>query len=108
MRHQSRLQDRLRHATASGLQVLDELRHEVFCRPEQSLYLWARFPGIDDANVLTRQCLEQGLMLAPCAIFSTQPKSLSPWTRLNVAYLNDPLFSQSIRQITQGKKDSGA
>ncbi|HBO1215098.1 TPA: PLP-dependent aminotransferase family protein [Pseudomonas aeruginosa] len=99
LRHLSRLQDRLRQATANGLQLLDELGAQVFCRPEQSLYLWARFPGIDDANTLTRHCLGQGVMLAPGAIFSTQPKSPSPWTRLNVAYLNDPLFSKSIRLL---------
>ena len=103
LRHLSRLQERLRTATASGLQLLDELGAQVFCRPEQSLYLWARFPGIDDANVLTRQCLERGVMLAPGAIFSTRPKQPAPWTRLNVAYLNDPLFSDCIRTILDAR-----
>lgn len=106
LRHLARLQDRLRQATADGLRLLDELGAEVFCRPEQSLYLWARFPGIDDANLLTRQCLARGVMLAPGAIFSTRPKEAAPWTRLNVAYLNDPLFSESIRQITRDRSAS--
>lgn len=101
LRHLSRLQDRLRQATARGLALLDELGAEVFCRPEQSLYLWARFPHIDDANVLTRLCLAEGVMLAPGAIFCTQPKNLVPWTRLNVAYLDDPVFCRIIRQMQQ-------
>lgn len=102
LRHLSRLQERLRDATAQGLQILDNLDARVFCRPEQSLYLWARFPGIDDANTLTHECLRQGVMLAPGALFSTQPKSKSPWTRLNVAYLGDPLFSESIKSVLRG------
>ncbi|WP_458722766.1 aminotransferase-like domain-containing protein [Pseudomonas brenneri] len=101
LRHLSRLQDRLRQATARGLALLDELGAEVFCRPEQSLYLWARFPQVDDANLLTRLCLAEGVMLAPGAIFSTQPKSVVPWTRLNVAYLDDPVFCRIIRQMQQ-------
>ncbi len=99
LRHLSRLQDRLRHATARGLDLLDDLGAEVFCRPEQSLYLWARFPHIEDAHVLTRHCLAQGVMLAPGSIFSTQPKDTSPWTRLNVAYLDDPVFCRIIREL---------
>jgi DNA-binding transcriptional MocR family regulator len=96
LRHLSRLQDRLRVATAQGLTVLDELGAEVFCRPEQSLYLWARFPGCGDANELTRHCLAQGVMLAPGSIFAVNRQTPVPWTRLNVAYLNDPAFRRSL------------
>ena len=90
----------LRHLmrlTAGGLRVLDELGAEVFCRPEQSLYLWARFPGIEDTAVLTREVQGRGVMLAPGAIFQTNQKAVTPWTRLNVAYLQEPVFGQCIR-----------
>ena len=97
LRHLSRLQQRLRDATARGLQVLDELGADVFCRPEQSLYLWARFPGIEDANELTRRCLQRGVMLAPGSIFSATRDPVVPWTRLNVAYLDDPAFRASLQ-----------
>ncbi|MBD8557109.1 PLP-dependent aminotransferase family protein [Pseudomonas fluorescens] len=99
LRHLSRLQDRLRKATTRGLDLLDEMGAQVFCRPEQSLYLWARFPHIEDANVLTRLCLAQGMMLAPGAIFSITPKKVVPWTRLNVAYLDDPRFRRIIEEL---------
>ncbi|MBL7252015.1 PLP-dependent aminotransferase family protein [Alcanivorax marinus] len=97
LRHLSRLQERLRAATATGLRVLDELGADVFCRPEQSLYLWARFPGIEDANELTRRCLKRGVMLAPGSIFSATRDLVVPWTRLNVAYLDDPAFRASLQ-----------
>ena len=92
LRHLIRLQERLKAATAAGLQMLDEIGAEVFCRPEQSLYLWARFKHIDDARELTRQLLPKGFMIAPGHIFSPEQSRINPWTRLNVAYLNDPLL----------------
>lgn len=90
LRHLIRLQERLRGATDSGLQLLEEIGAEVFVRPEQSLYLWARFAHIDDARELTRQLLPKGFMIAPGHIFSPEQSRINPWTRLNVAYLNDP------------------
>lgn len=101
LRHLSRLQDRLGAATQRGLAVLDELGAEVFCRPQQSLYLWARFPGIDDATALTRHCLAQGVMLAPGSIFAVNRQTPVPWTRLNVAYLDDPAFRRSLMRQGQ-------
>ena len=92
LRHLIRLQERLKASTAAGLQMLDEIGAEVFCRPEQSLYLWARFKHIDDARELTRQLLPKGFMIAPGHIFSPEQSRINPWTRLNVAYLNDPLL----------------
>lgn len=97
LRHLSKLQARLRTATSAGLKILEGLGAEVFCKPEQSLYLWARFPGIDDANELTRRCMKQGVMLAPGAIFSVDRNDVVPWTRLNVAYLDDPAFRNSMK-----------
>ena len=92
LRHLIRLQERLQAATAAGLAMLDEIGAEVFCRPHQSLYLWARFTHIDDAKELTRQLQPKGFMIAPGHIFSPEQSRTNPWTRLNVAYLNDPLL----------------
>lgn len=97
LRHLMRLQDRVGEATARGLEVLDGLGAEVFCRPEQSLYLWARFPGIADTAVLTREVQAKGVMLAPGAIFQTDQKAVVPWTRLNIAYLGEAVFAGCIR-----------
>lgn len=90
LRHLVRLQARLKAATTAGLQLLDEIGAEVFSRPEQSLYLWARFAHVEDARELTRRLLPKGFMIAPGHIFSPMQSGMSPWTRLNVAYLNDP------------------
>ncbi|ALI09771.1 MULTISPECIES: PLP-dependent aminotransferase family protein [Pseudomonas] len=98
LRHLIRLQERVKSATAAALQMLDEMGAEVFCRPEQSLYLWARFAHFDDARELTRLLLPKGFMIAPGHIFSPEQSRINPWTRLNVAYLNDPVFKSTLQQ----------
>lgn len=97
LRHLIRLQERLKTATSIGLQMLDEIGAQVLCRPEQSLYLWARFANIDDAKQLTRELQPKGFMIAPGHIFSPEQSSINPWTRLNVAYLNDPLLKAVLK-----------
>ncbi|AZV93178.1 GntR family transcriptional regulator [Bordetella sp. J329] len=103
-RQAQRLQARLRLATRRGLETLDRLGAEVFCRPEQSLYLWARFPMLEDANQLTEHCLRQGVVLAPGPIFFVDRSVPQPWTRLNVGYLDDPAFAASIRHAVQAAR----
>lgn len=98
LRHLIRLQERLKAATEAGLYMLDDIGAEVFCRPEQSLYLWARFGHIADARELTRQLLPKGFMIAPGHIFSPEQSRINPWTRLNVAYLNDPLLKAELKR----------
>jgi hypothetical protein len=36
-------------------------------------------------------------MLAPGSIFAVNRHVLVPWTRLNVAYLDDPAFRESLK-----------
>ncbi|KWR74584.1 MULTISPECIES: PLP-dependent aminotransferase family protein [Pseudomonas] len=104
LRHLTRLQAQVAAATHAGLAVLDALGAEVLCRPQQSLYLWARFPHIDDAEAFTRDVLPQALALAPGAIFSTDRGQANPWLRLNVAYLQDPLFAACVRQARGSRR----
>ena len=97
LRHTIRLQERLRAATEAGLHMLDDIGAQVFTRPEQSLYLWARFGHIEDARDLTRLLLPKGFMIAPGHIFAPEQSRINPWTRLNVAYLNDPLLKEVLK-----------
>lgn len=97
--HVTRLQERLRTATEEGRRILQTLGATVYGAPTQSLYLWARFPGIDDTRQLTARLLPQGVVLAPGAVFHTGHDVVSPWTRLNVAYLQDPGFLRAMREV---------
>lgn len=98
LRHVKRLQDRTRAATAKGLDVLSRLGATVFAEPSQSLYLWARFANITDTHQLTTRLLSRGVVLAPGSLFQLDPERISPWTRLNVAYLDEPVFVDSLNQ----------
>ena len=85
-KHVIALQSRTRAALRAALARFDAEGVEVFTRPEQSLYIWARLTGVDDSLAFTRAMLAQGIILAPGAIFSpsTQP---SPWFRFNVGFV---------------------
>lgn len=96
LRHLVRLQERLKIATLEGLKMLDDIGAEVFTRPEQSLYLWARFPHIHDSKEITERLLPSGFTTAPGHIFSALQAQKNPWMRLNVAYLNDPRLKEAL------------
>lgn len=63
LRHIKRPQDRLRVATQTGLETLRQFEATVYATPEQSLYLWARFPGVTDTRLLTIRMLARGVVL---------------------------------------------
>lgn len=86
-KHALALRARTRNATRAALSLFDEHGVEVFARPEQSLYLWARLPGVDDSLAFARQMFARGIAMAPGAIFSPDATAVSPWFRFNVGFL---------------------
>jgi len=101
LRHVSRLQDRTRTATQDGIRLLKSLGAELFCEPVQSPYLWVRFPGVADMEQLMLKLLPKGVVIAPGSIFMLNPHVSSAWIRLNVGYLQDPLFIRSIMECLE-------
>lgn len=97
LRHVAKLQEQVRDATGKAKGILKDLGAELFCEPDQSLYLWTRFPGIHDINDLTLRLLARGVVIAPGSVFMLNRRAPSPWTRLNVGYMQDPLFVESMR-----------
>jgi DNA-binding transcriptional MocR family regulator len=53
-RHTARLRDRLTQATEAARHQLQQLGAQLFCAPQQSMYLWARFPAFPDAGRLAQ------------------------------------------------------
>jgi DNA-binding transcriptional MocR family regulator len=96
LRHTNRLQDRLKRATATGVEALTRLGATIFKVSDQSLYLWARLPGPDDSIAFAKEMLGKHVILAPGTIFSAHANIVSPWFRFNVAYLGDPRFSNAL------------
>jgi DNA-binding transcriptional MocR family regulator len=52
------------------------------------MFLWARFPHIDDSLALAEDSLRNGIMLAPGTVFRPHLER-SPWMRFNVAVCED-------------------
>ena len=64
-RHLVRLRKKLGAATTQALRLLDDLGCDVFARSEQSLYLWASFPGMDDTVALAERLRARRVTMAP-------------------------------------------
>lgn len=86
-KHVAALRTKARKMTLAALNLFDRKDMVIFSRPEHSLYLWARFPGVEDSVGFTRRILSRGIVLAPGAIFSPNPEKPSPWFRFNVGFI---------------------
>lgn len=86
-KHVNSLQIRTREALRNAIKRFEDADLEIFTHPEQSLYLWARLPGVDDALQFTRTMMTRGVMMAPGAIFRPDATIPSPWFRFNVGFV---------------------
>ncbi|QNB08168.1 PLP-dependent aminotransferase family protein [Herbaspirillum frisingense] len=103
-RHTARLRDRLTQATEAACHQLQQLGAQLFCAPQQSMYLWARFPAFPDARQLAQGLMARHIVLAPGSIFHVDPEQDVPWSRFNVGLLSDPRFTSAMAEmmITSG------
>ena len=98
-RHTARLRDRLTQATEAACHQLQQLGAQLFCAPQQSMYLWARFPAFPDARRLAQGLLARHIVLAPGSIFHVDPEQDVPWSRFNVGLLSDPRFASAMAEV---------
>lgn len=87
LKHVLALHAKTRNATLAALSLFDAHGVEVFTRPTQSLYLWARLPGVEDSVSFARQMFSRGVAMAPGAIFRPDVTERTPWFRFNVGFL---------------------
>jgi DNA-binding transcriptional MocR family regulator len=84
----SRLLQRLGEARVNVVRAFEGMGMELFAEPNDGMFVWARFPHIDDSLTLTEASQRDGLMLAPGAVFRPHLER-SPWMRFNVAVCED-------------------
>jgi DNA-binding transcriptional MocR family regulator len=53
------------------------------------MFVWARFPHIEDSLALAEASRRDGIMLAPGSVFRPHLER-SPWMRFNVAVCEEP------------------
>jgi DNA-binding transcriptional MocR family regulator len=84
----SRLHERLGEARCNVVRAFERAGLELFVEPTGGLFVWARFPHIEDSLALAEAAQRDGIMLAPGTVFRPHLER-SPWMRFNVAVCDD-------------------
>jgi DNA-binding transcriptional MocR family regulator len=84
----SRLHERLGEARLNVMRALERIGLELYVQSKDGMFVWARFPHIDDSLELAEDSQRDGIMLAPGAIFRPHLER-SAWMRFNVAICED-------------------
>ena len=100
----TRLHKRLGEARLDVIQAFERIGLELFVEPEAGMFLWARFPHVDDALALTKSASDNGIMLAPGVVFRPHLQR-SPWMRFNVTTCDDPRVYRWLEHIAARPKD---
>jgi DNA-binding transcriptional MocR family regulator len=95
----ARLRTRLDEARFNVIRTFERIGVELFAEPADGMYVWARFPQIQDSLALAERAASEGFMLAPGAMFNPQ-LDLSPWMRFNVALCDDPRLQRWFERIS--------
>jgi DNA-binding transcriptional MocR family regulator len=98
----SRLHERLGEARRSVARALERIGLELFVEPADGMFLWARFPDVEDSLALAEASLRDGIMLAPGAVFRPHLER-SPWMRFNVAVCDDPQVQRWLQRQAAAK-----
>ena len=85
----ARLRERIGMARERAVAALERSGLELFIEPKAGMFLWARFPHLDDSLALAEKALAEGVMLAPGTVFRPNLER-SPWMRFNVAMCEEP------------------
>jgi DNA-binding transcriptional MocR family regulator len=94
------LRGRVDQARGSMLRMMKTLGMQVFAEPVGGNFLWARFPHVEDAATLSQAALEDGVMLAPGAVFRPNLEP-SPYMRFNVSLYADTRLRRVLGKIAR-------
>jgi DNA-binding transcriptional MocR family regulator len=80
------------------VRVFEEIGLELFAEPADGMFVWARFPHIDDALALAEAAQRDGMMLAPGTVFRPH-LGRSAWMRFNVAVCDDTRVQGRLQRL---------
>ena len=84
----SRLHERLGEARLNVVRAFERIGLDLFVEPADGMFVWARFPQIEDSLALAEASQRDGIMLAPGVVFRPHLEC-SPWMRFNVTVCED-------------------
>ena len=99
----SRLQQRLGEARVVVVRAFERIGLELFAEPLDGVFLWARFPQVEDSLALAEAAQREGLVLAPGAVFRPRLER-SPWLRFNVAVCADPRVLGRLERLAKAER----
>jgi DNA-binding transcriptional MocR family regulator len=94
----SRLHERLGEARLQVVRAFEHIGLELFVEPADGMFVWARYPQIDDSLALAETAHHDRIMLAPGAVFRPHLER-SPWMRFNVAICEDPRVLGALQRL---------
>ena len=94
--------ERLGEARLDVVRAFERIGLELFAEPADGMFVWARFPQIEDSLALAEASQRDGIMLAPGAVFRPHLER-SPWMRFNVAVCQDMRVLHWLQQQAVGK-----
>lgn len=101
-KHLSRLHQRLGEARLNVTRAFERIGLELFVEPTDGMFVWARFPQIEDSLALAESSQRDGIMLAPGAVFRPHLER-SPWMRFNVTICEDLRVQRWLERQAAGK-----
>ena len=99
----SRLQQRLGEARVVVVRAFERIGLELFAEPLDGMFLWARFPQVEDSLALAEAAQREGLVLAPGAVFRPHLER-SLWLRFNVAVCADPRVLGRLERLAKAER----
>jgi DNA-binding transcriptional MocR family regulator len=98
----SRLHERLGEARVNVVRAFERIGLELFVEPADGMFLWARFPHLDDSLALAEASQRDGIMLAPGTVFRPHLER-SPWMRFNVTACEDSRVQAWLQRLAAGR-----
>jgi DNA-binding transcriptional MocR family regulator len=80
------------------VRAFERIGLELFAEPTDGMFVWARFPQIEDSLALAEAAQRDGVMLAPGTVFRPHLER-SPWLRFNVAVCDDRRVQDRLQQL---------
>lgn len=84
-----RLRRRLESRLSETVRMMTGVGWQLFARPAGGMFLWARWPSVDDASVLVKSAANSDVSFSPGSVFIPD-MTVCPWLRINVTYADDP------------------
>lgn len=96
----TRLHKNLDDARLAAIRSFERLGLVLFVEPDAGMFLWARFPRVEDALVLAESAREHNVMIAPGVVFRPHLQP-SPWMRFNVTTCDHPRVQRWLAEVAR-------